>query len=806
MIMNNLLKDIRYGIRSLLRHPAFTVVAVITLALGIGANTAIFSVVNAVLLKALPFRNPDRLVSVGRAPGSDGMPGTAAFEYLAWHEKGTTLDDVAAYSSDNFNLTGQGEPERISGAQVTASFFTTLGVAPLRGRAFLQEEDQPGRGQVVLISEAFWQRRFGGNESIIGTSVTLDDKPYTVIGVMPRGFRFPSEYDVWVPFALDPVRETQGDMFTLVEVVGRLKPDTSAERAQAELSQISSQTAAHMKEQVAPVEIVPLHTQLVASVRRTVLVLWGAVGLVMLLACANVASLMLSRTVSRQREMAVRAAVGARRWHLIRQLLVESIVLGIVGGTLGILIAVWSKGAIASLVPEGLTNSIHGLNAISMDWRVFGFTLALSVLTGVVFGLAPALTASKPELVKTLRESNTSNRFGFGLRSMRGWLVVAELALALVLVLSAGLLVRSFNQLLAIDLGFSKANVLTLRLALPRSKYPTPVQAINFHTQLMERLKGLPGVSSVGSITHTPLSGFGIIAYMGIENNGPPERKKEKPIGVGGVSSDYFRTMKIPLLTGRAYNDRDSADSPKVAIVNQAFARRYFPNGDALGKRVGFGCKQDLCRTIVGVVGNVRQESLTDDVVPEMFVPFGQMPMNSMTVLINTASEPLSFVGPVRKEVLAIDPNQPIYEVKTLAERVSEAVAVSRSLMFLFTAFAGLALVLASVGIYGVVSYSVSQRTREIGIRMALGAQRSHVLSLVMRHGVMLAVTGIAIGVGGAFALTRFMKTLLFGIAPTDSPTFLVVSIGLFVIAVAACLIPARRATKVDPIVALRYE
>ena len=804
--MNNLLKDIRYGVRSLLRHPTFTIVAVITLALGIGANTAIFSVVNAVLLKALPFRNPDRLVSVGKAAGSNGLPGTAAFEYLAWHEKGTTLDEVAAYSSDNFNLTGQGEPERISGAQVTASFFTTLGVAPLRGRGFLQEEDQPGRDQVVLVSEAYWQRRFGRSESIVGTSITLDDKPYTVIGVMPRGFRFPSEYDVWVPLALDRVRETQGNMFTLVQVVGRLKPDATVERAQAELNQISGQVAQQMKEEVAPVEIVPLHQQLVAGVRLTVLVLWGAVGLVMLLACANVASLMLSRTVSRQREMAVRAAVGARRWHLIRQLLVESIVLGIVGGTLGVLIAVWSKGIIASLVPEGFTSSIHNLNAISMDWRVFGFTLALSILTGVVFGLAPAITASKPELVKTLRESNPSNRLGFGLLSMRGWLVVTELALALVLVLSAGLLVRSFNQLLAIDLGFSKTNVLTLRIALPRSKYPTPAQTINFHTQLMERLKGLPGVSSVGSITHTPLSGFGIIAYMGIENNQPPERKKDKPIGVGAVSTDYFHTLKIPLLSGRTYDERDSADSPKVAIVNQAFARRYFPNGDALGKRVGFGCKGDLCRTIVGVVGNVRQESLTDDVVPEMFLPFGQMAMNSMTLVINTASEPLSVASAVRNEVLAIDPNQPVYEVKTLEERVAEAVAVSRSLMFLFTAFAGLALLLALVGIYGVVSYSVSQRTREIGIRMALGAQRSHVLKLVMRNGVILALTGTAIGVGGAFALTRFLKTLLFGIAPTDSPTFLIVSLGLFVIAVAACLIPARRATKVDPLVALRCE
>ncbi|PYS68649.1 MAG: hypothetical protein DMF69_19535 [Acidobacteria bacterium] len=364
----------------------------------------------------------------------------------------------------------------------------------------------------------------------------------------------------------------------------------------------------------------------------------------------------------------------------------------------------------------------------------------------------------------------------------------------------------SFNQLLALDLGFARENVLTVRIELQRSKYDKPVQTINFHHQLLDRVKTLPGVQSVGTINHKPLSGFGIIAFMGIENSGPPDREKDKPIGVGSVSSDYFRTMKIPLLSGRTYEDRDSVDSPKVAIVNQVFARRYFPNNDAIGKRVGFGCKEDLCRTIVGVVGNVRQESLIDEVAPEMFVPFGQMPMNGMTLLIRTTSDPLSLAGPIRNEVLAIDGNQPVHEVKTLEQRVAETVAVSRSLMFLFAAFAMLALVLASVGIYGIVSYSVGQRTREIGIRMALGARRSDVLKLILRNGVILTSTGIVIGIAGAYALTRFLTTLLFGVTPTDTVTFIVVSTGLFVVALVACLIPARRATKVDPLVALRYE
>ncbi|HEV8366350.1 MAG TPA: ABC transporter permease [Pyrinomonadaceae bacterium] len=804
--MHTLFKDFRYGIRSLLRHPTFTIVAVITLSLSIGANTAIFSVVNDVLLRALPFQNPERLVSIGKSASGEGLPGLAAFEYLAWREKGSSFEDISAYGNDNYNLTGRGEPERISCAEVTASFFTTLGVSPIRGRVFLPEEDQKGRNQVILISEGYWQSRFSRGEDVVGSTLTLDEKPYTIVGVMPRSFRFPGEFDFWVPLALDPVRETQGNMFTLVEVVGRLKPGASAEGAQAELNHISAQTAQQMKEQVSPSEIVPLHQQLVAGVRRTVLVLWGAVGLIMLLACANVANLMLSRTVGRQREMAVRSAVGARRWQLIRQLLIESVVLGLIGGLLGILVAVWSKGVIAALVPEGFTSSIHHLNEIKMDWRVFGFTLLLSLITGIIFGLVPSLTASKPDLVRTLRETGISNQAGFGLRSVRGWLVVVELSLAMVLLLAAGLLVRSFNQLLAIDLGFARENVLTLRLELPRSKYSIDVQTVNFNRQLIERVKRLPGVQSVGTTSHKPLSGFGIIVFTGIEDQGPPDQKKDKPLGVGSVTSDYFRTLGIPLLSGRTFDDRDSADSSKVAIVNQAFARRYFGSKETVGKHVGFGCKEDLCRTIVGVVGNVRQESLTDDVAPEMYVPFPQMPMNGMTLLVQTTTNPLSLAGSIRNEVLAIDPNQPLHDVKTMEQRVAESVSVSRSLMFLFSSFAVLALVLASVGIYGIVSYSVSQRTVEIGIRMALGANDHDVLKLVLRTGFVLVLTGVAIGITSGLVLTRFLTTLLYGIEPTDVSTFVLVPIGLLAVALVACLIPARRATKVDPLVALRYE
>ena len=573
---------------------------------------------------------------------------------------------------------------------------------------------------------------------------------------------------------------------------------------------ISKQEAAEGKDSmpVAAVEVAPLRQQLIGGVRSTVLILWGAVGLVMLLACVNVASLMVSRTLARKREMAVRAAVGARRWQLIRQLLGESLVIGLAGGALGLLVAVWGTRAIASLVPKGFTASVYDLNNIRIDWRVFAFTLGLSVLTGIVFGLVPALSASKPDLNNALRNSRAPGSMSFGLRSFRGWLVVAELSLAVVLLLAAGLLVRSFNKLVTLDLGFDRENVLTARINLPRSNYTQPAQTEAFQQQLLQRVKALPGVQSAATINHTPLSGFSMIALIQIEGHPPLDRKKDSPLGIGSVSPEYFQTMRIPLLSGRYYDARDGASGQKVALVNQAFANRFFPNADPLGKRVSFGCDESnvLCRTIVGVVGNVRQESLTSEVTPEIYVPFAQAPVNGMTLVVRTGTDPLTLARAVRNEVLAIDKNQPVYDVKTLAQRVDDAVAVSRSLMLLFASFALLALVLGAVGIYGIVSYSVTQRTHEIGIRMALGARASNVLSLILKNGLTLVLTGIAIGIAVAFALTRFLTTLLFGVTPTDRVTFIVVGAVFFMIAMVASLIPALRATRVDPLVALRYE
>ncbi|HJT26401.1 MAG TPA: ABC transporter permease, partial [Pyrinomonadaceae bacterium] len=477
-------KDLLHSARSLIRHPAFTAVAVITLMLAIGVNTTIFSVVNAVLLKALPFRDPQQLVSVDRTPTAGGLPGIAAYQYLAWKDRNTSFDDLAAFTDNNFNLTGTGEPERISCAQVTSSLFTTLGVQPVRGRFFVAEEDKPGASKVAIVSEAFWLRRFGRDESILQKTLTLDNKPYLIVGVMPNNFRYPGEFDVWLPLALDPVKEFQGDWFQLVDVAGRLKPNATLAGAQSELNLIAKQASDQGKAEPLPfaaVDVAPLHKQLVAGIRVTVFVLWGAVGLVMLLACINVASLMISRTLARQREMAVRAAVGARRWQLIRQLLTESVLVGVAGGALGLLIAVWGTRAISSLVPKGFTSSVYDLNHIRLDWRVFAFTLGLSVLTGIVFGLAAALTASRPDLIGALRNSRAHGRMSFGLRSFRGWLVVAELALAVVLLLAAGLLVRSFNKLVAVDLSFDRENVLTARIALPRSVYGKPQQVQAFY-------------------------------------------------------------------------------------------------------------------------------------------------------------------------------------------------------------------------------------------------------------------------------------------------------------------------------------
>lgn len=805
--MENLIKDIRYGIRGLIRQPSFTVVAVLTLALGIGVNTAIFSVVDALLLKALPFQNPEQLVVVNREAGAGGLPGIAGYEYLAWKDRSESFEELAAYSNDNFNLTGRGEPERISCAQVTSSLFPLLGVQPLTGRTFLPEEDRPGNDRVVIVSERFWQSHYNRNSSLVGDTVTLNGANYRVVGIMPNSFRFPGEYDIWLPLALDQQKEV-GDWFTLVEVVGRLKTNVTSQHAQTELGLLSKQASEQIKESppLSKKEIAPLQQNLASSFRLTVLVLWGAVGLVLLIACANVASLMLARTVSRQREMAVRAAVGASRNKIVRQLLTESVVLGAAGGALGVLISFWCIQAVTWIVPESFASTVYDLKQVHIDGPVLLFTLGISLVTSLLFGLAPALSASRPDLVQTLRDSRSASVFHGGFRNVRTWLVVAELAVAVILLLGAGLMTRSFTKLMSVNPGFDARQVLTLRIDLPRSAYSKPEQSSQFFNNLLQRLKASPSVESVGAINHSPLADYGIVVYTQIEDQSPIDRKQDLPLGVGAVSDDYFRTLKIPLLSGRLNDASDSAQGAQVALVNEAFARRYFPAGNAVGKHLGFACKEGLCRTIVGVVGDVKQESLTGASSPEIFIPMSQFALNGMTLFVRTTADPLSIAKTVRSEVLALDKNQPIYRVQTLSQRIQQTVADSRALMLLLSAFALLALLLATIGVYGIVSYSVGQRTHEIGIRMALGARTADVMKLIMANGLVLTIAGIALGLLGSLALTRFLKSLLFGVTPTDKVTFVAVGLILLVVALLACLIPARRAAKVDPLVALKYE
>ncbi|MCI0489560.1 MAG: ABC transporter permease [Blastocatellia bacterium] len=805
--MEALLKDARYAVRAMIRQPGFTALSVLALALGIGANTAIFSVVNALLLRSLPYNDPDRIVSVNKVASEGGLPGLAANEYLDWQQQNQVFEHVAAYTNDNFNLTGEGDPERLSIAQVTANIFPLLGVQPLKGRVFLPEEDRPGHDQVVVVSEGFWQRRYGGSPDLIGKALTLNDKVYTVVGIMPESFRFPGAYEIWMPLALDEEAERHGEFWSLIEVIGRLRPGISMARAQSDLEIISARLAENNPDpRTARLDIVPLHNQIVGDIRFTVLIMFGAVGLVLLVACSNVANLMLARATSRQKEMAIRAAVGASRWRLMRQLLTESVLLGLAGGVLGVLLAMWGIGPVVSLVPENVANSLQSINEIGIDSRILGFTFAIAIITGVIFGLAPALAVSKPDLNSALKEGSRSLAMSSGWRNLREVLVISELALAFVLLVAAGLMVRSFARLSHIDPGFKSEGVLTMRVNLPSSRYAENEQVAGFIREALERIEALPEVQSAGTTNHSILLGHSLIAHFQFEGLPPPDRKKDPPIGVGAVSRDYFRAMAIPLIGGRYFTDSDSADAQQVAIINQALARRFYPNEDPLGKRISFGCKEGFCRTIVGVVGDIRQESLTADITPEIYLPALQNPIRGMTLVVRTASDPLSLAGAVRSQILAVDPGQPVSEIKTLDQHMADSVSQSRSMMFMFGAFAALALILAVLGIYGVMSYTVTQRTHEIGIRMALGARSGDVMRLIVGRGMAMALIGVGIGLAAAYFLTRLMESLLYGVTATDLVTFAVIPALLAGVAFVACYIPARRATRVDPMVALRYE
>jgi predicted permease len=807
--MENIFQEIRYALRMLIKTPGFTAVAVLVLALGIGANTTIFSVVNAVMFEGLPYNEPEKIVKFNRIAVKGGLPGMAAYEYLEWRDESEGLSNIAAFSSDFLDLTGDTEPERINCGQVTADFFPLLGIQPIRGRTFTEEEDSPGRDQVAVVSEGFWKRRFGSDPEALGKTITLNDKLYTVIGIMPDSLRFPEPYEIWLPMALDPVQERGDESWSLVEIVGRLAPSSTIEGAQASIDTVATRLAEKHPDRPtinSKTQLIPLHNHLIGDVRQPLYLLFGAVGFVLLIACANVANLMLARGAAREREIAIRVALGAGRMKIIRQLLVESILIALVGGTLGILVTLWCTDLIASGMPAELKKTLPGIDHIGINTTVMAFTVAASILTGILFGIAPAINVSRPDLNKALKEVGHNTTGRFGIRSLRGWLVVAEVALALVLLVGAGLLTRSFSGMMSIDRGFNSEGVMTMRIQMPRSRYKNGQKRIEFANRLLDQVRALPEVQAAGVINHTPFGSIAMTSFFSIEENPPIDRETDKSIPVGTVSEDYFKSLGIPLISGRVFTNQDVDGSPDVAIVNQAFARRFFPDTDPVGKRIGWGCEKDLCRTVVGVVGDTRTQGVIEPPTPEIYVPLNQVSNGGLTLSVKTSADPRAMIGAIRSQVSLLDRNLPISDIRTLEERVSESVAQQRSLMFIFGAFAILALVLASVGLYGVMSYTVSQRSREIGIRMALGAERKDVLKLVVGQGLVMTSTGLAAGLAGAYGLTRLMESLLYQTSTTDSFTFIAISLVLFIVSLAACFVPALRATKVDPCQVMRYE
>ena len=814
--MNTLLQDIRFGLRMLLKSPSVSIVATIALALGIGANTAIFSVVNAVLLRPLPFPDPDSLVAVfetdtqrGLIRGSHSYP-----NFFDLRAQNTVFEHVATYRSGDYIMTGRGEPARLQGAVVTADLFPLLRVQPMLGRVFLPDEDKPTQtGRVVILSHKLFQQRFNGDQSILNQAITLEGIKFTVIGVMPPSFEFPIQnepVELWTTIAGDssgaePVTNQRGAHF--LRVIGRLKPGITEEQAQAELTAI----AARLEQQYPDtnthksLRVDSALKALVGDVRPALLILLGAVACVLLIACANVANLLLARATSRHKEMAIRAALGASRTRVVRQLLTESILLSLGGGGIGLLLAVWWSDLLVALGKADIPRAIH----VGMDWRVLGFTLGVSLLTGLIFGLAPAFHSSKTELVESLKEGARGTSAGSFANVFRKALVVIELGFAVLLLTGAALLIQSLWRLQNVKSGLQPENLLTFNATLPEIKYKSANQS-QFFIDLKQRLESTPGVQSASSIFPLPLSGDRFSISFEIEGRPmPPKDHPSADFFTTGVG--YFKTMGIPIIKGRDFDDRDKHGSTPVIIITETFARQYFPNEDPIGKRIHPGIstyenEDSGMKEVVGVVGDVRNRNLSTESKPAYYVPQTQVPFGQMVTVVKTTGEPRSLISTATKEVAAMDQDVPLFGVKTMEEYLSASVAAPRFSTTLLSIFAGVALVLTIVGLYGVMSYSVAQRTNEIGIRMALGAQSRDVLLMIVKQGSVLILLGLGIGLVGAYALTRVISSLLFGVTAKDPFTFAAVSGLLAIVALLACYIPALRATKVDPMDALRCE
>ena len=799
----------------LLKSPSVSIVATIALALGIGANTAIFSVVNAVLLRPLPFPDSDALVSVFETDTQRGLQrGSHSYpNFMDLRSQNTVFQHISTFRSGDYVMTGRGEPVRLQGAVVTADLFPLLGVAPVLGRTFVPDEDKPSENRVVILSHELFTQRFNSDPSILNQAITLEGRSFTVIGVMPPSFEFPIQNDpveLWTTIAGDasgsePVTGQRGAHF--LSVIGRLKSGVTKEQAQSELTTIGARleqqypdTNTHRS-----LRLESALTALVGDIRPALLILLGAVACVLLIACANVANLLLARATSRHKEMAIRAAMGASRMRVIRQLLTESVLLSFVGGGVGLLLAVWWSDLLVALGKEDIPRAVH----VGMDWRVLGFTLGVSLLTGLIFGLAPAFHSSKTELVDALKEGARGTSEGARRNKVRSVLVVSEIAVAVVLLVGAGLLIQSLWRLRKVNSGLQPENVLTFNVGLPEIKYNSDKQG-KFFIDLKSRLESTPGVQSASTIYPLPLSGDRFSISFEIE--GRPMAPKDHPsadfftTGVG-----YFRSMGIPLIKGRDFDDRDKHGSTPVIIITDTFAKQYFPNEDPVGKRIhpGISSYEDedsTMREIIGVVGDVRNRGLNTPSRAAYYVPQTQIPFSQMVGVVKTTGEPRSLISAVTKEVAAMDADIPLFGVKSMEEYLSASVAAPRFNTTLLTIFAAVALVLTIVGLYGVMSYSVAQRTNEIGIRLALGAQSRDVLLMIVKQGSFLILLGLAIGLAGAYAATRVIASLLFGVTAKDPFTFAAVAALLALVALFACYVPAWRATKVDPMEALRCE
>lgn len=802
-----LFQDTRFGARLLVRSPGFTAMALFSLALGIGGSTAIFSAVNAVLIRPLPYPQSERLVGLWETSPSVRIGSVSGPNFHDWETQNAVFESMAAVSFSDLSLTGTGEPERVVGAKVSKNFFRVFGIEPGAGRAFLTEEQEAGRDAVVILSHALWQRRFDSDPEIIGKTISLNGRMHTVIGVTPEHFRYAATFglldvNLWLPLGLQAEQQPRGNHG--FQVYGRLKPGVQLEQASAEMQAIAGRLADQYPEQKErTVRLIPLKEQFTSRIRPALLLLLGTVALVLLIACANVAGLLLSLGASRQGEFSVRLALGASPWRLKRQVLTESVLLGLLGGLLGILVALWG----VDLLKLGLAEKISRVLTIEVDTRVLLFSVTLSVVSSVLFGLWPATQASRTNLHGGLKEGAARATTGPQRVRARRMLVVSELALAMSLLVTAGLMIRSFANLTGVDPGFDAKGLLTVRLALPDAKYAGRDHVALFYKQVLEQLRTVPGVVSVGIVNDPPLSHINVNGDFSIEGR-PPWKPGERPVTEYlSVSADYFRTMGMAIIKGRGFSEYDTQDSKPVVIINEAMARRFWPNEDPIGKRMQIDWAGEAPLEIVGIVREVKRWGLDDaGGTPESYVPHPQRPVADMAIMVRTAGDPLQFVLPVRDQVRKIDPDQPLYDVKTMEQVVAGSIGERQFNVVLLSLFSVIALILASVGIYGLMSYQVTSRTQELGIRMALGARAQDVQRLILKEGTKLAFWGLSLGLIGTLTLSRVLRGLLYGVEESDPITFAVVTLLLASVALLATYLPARRASRINPMVALRSE